>query len=260
LSYSDIAQAQSGCQNLCLGIVDKLPREVRDIIYEYVVTPDTVYVGTQYLTNVGDPCENDLGARFWNENYVGTQMTAELAQTWYRVSLFYFWEREKNDYIIDRFMAQDRWGISIKPYEHITRVRFDVGDTRLLNRTHWRGPDPLFQELVGSFTAPLRKLQEYHLPSYVKFTIRVHTYGSLSTKYLSGHSLAIAVQQLLDELHRVKANGHRFTVQWSEVYNLEFDSRDDDMLAATWCSKLEEVSRIAPCFVKSELIASSRRL
>jgi hypothetical protein len=77
-------------RHFCEKIVTRLPLELRSIIYEDLITPDYIYVGPQYLTNMGRPCENDRDAHFWSADYVGEAMFIELAQCWYRVSLFYF--------------------------------------------------------------------------------------------------------------------------------------------------------------------------
>lgn len=62
--------AQKSCQLLCDKVINRISRELRDLIYQHVVKADCIYVGLQYLSNRGHPCENERNAHHWDVRYV----------------------------------------------------------------------------------------------------------------------------------------------------------------------------------------------
>jgi hypothetical protein len=232
--------AQAICLHFCKKLLSKLPRELRDIVYEYVVTPDYIYAGQLYLSNVGQPCENDPGAHWWDADFVGQSMQIEFVQTWYRVSLFYFWERAKNADVIDRFMKLDRWGLGLQPYEWISNVRFDLGDGVLHNEYCINGRHD-FQRYPATLTAPFKALHQFRFPQRVRFLIRIHTYGSLQNQCLAGGDLRTTLEEIVANLQLLRSAGHRFTVQWSEIRNLEFESKDCTFSSGAWHDKIATI-------------------
>jgi hypothetical protein len=231
--------AQAICKSLCQMVTTKLPRELRDLVYEHSITPDIVYVGPQYLTNEGQPCENDRDAHHWDARYVGDAMAVELAQTWYRLSLFYFWQKAKHGEIIERFMKSDRWNFGINPYEHISRVRFDLGDDVLHSRGHFCTPTAAYPTKL---TMPFKMLAKFRFPNRVQFLIRIHTYGSLDVGCLSGEDLHHTLEEIIADLKGLMTHNHRFNVQWSELGNLEFGSVDCQLSASSWKEDIAGVS------------------
>jgi hypothetical protein len=230
-------------RHFCEKIVTRLPLELRSIIYEDLITPDYIYVGRQYLTNMGRPCENDRDAHFWSADYVGEAMFIELAQCWYRVSLFYFWDKAHNTEVIERFMACDRWGLDIQPHEHLSRVRFDLSDRDTHTPFHM-GPTTkcIPQDYATTLCAPLRSFTQFRFPNRVRFLIRIHTLGSLESNCFHDDTLLETLEELLSDLRVFRAGGHRFNVQWSEASNLEFESADCTLSAEVWQRDMEKVS------------------
>jgi hypothetical protein len=239
--------AQAICQNFSRKVLSKLPRELRDVVYECLVTPDYVYVGTEYFTNTGLPCEHDRDAHFWSSDYVGDVMKADLVQTWYRTSLFYLWNRAKNYEVISRFLTSDRWGVGLKPHEHIARVRFDLGDSLIHQpgvRIHYPGGQMqescLDSRYTAALTAPLKTFLAYGFPDRAHFLIRIHTLGSLETSCLSGELLRETLEAIVADLAKLRAAGQRWTVQWSELPDLEFTSSQRDLTAEGWKTSIEK--------------------
>lgn len=72
--------SKSACRQLCEKVIMRLLRELRDLISEFLITPDYIYAGLQYLINEGMPCENDRDAHFWDKEYAGETMSLELIQ------------------------------------------------------------------------------------------------------------------------------------------------------------------------------------
>ncbi|KAH8722995.1 hypothetical protein GQ44DRAFT_711175 [Phaeosphaeriaceae sp. PMI808] len=233
--------AQASCQRICKSLYSKLPRELRDTIYEDIVEPDNVYAGIQYLENRGNPSEESRDAHYWDTKYVGETVRVELIQTWYRVSMFYFWDRKKNDEIIDKFFSFDRWGMGLKPHEYLSRVRFDLGDEILHNgscRSAYGG-ECVPKEYPAILTSHLKRMAQFCFPNRVQFLIRIHTYGSLRLGCLQGARLEETLKEILDNFMVLYSAGHRFTVQWSEIENLEFSSGYGTLSVEAWKAGIE---------------------
>ncbi|KAH7069764.1 hypothetical protein BKA63DRAFT_493973 [Paraphoma chrysanthemicola] len=238
--------SQAICLHFSKKVLAKLPREMRDIVYEYLVEPDYIWVGTEYFTNTGPPCDVQRDAHFWSPAYVGDAMQAEIVQTWYRTSLFYLWNRAKNHELIERFLTQDRWGIGVLPHEHISRLRFDLGDNLIHQReirVHVPGGSRqercLDERYVPALTAPLKTVVRFTFPNRAHFLIRIHTLGSLETACLSGTLLDKTLEEILADLKTLKARGQRWTVQWTELPNLEFTSTERELSPLAWNEAIE---------------------
>lgn len=186
-----VSYSKDECRQLCAKILTALPRELRDVICAYVVHPDYIWVGPQYLTNEGKPCEKDQDAHFFKESYVGEIMLVELAQAWYRHTLFYFWNKAQNASVVKRFMTTDRWGLDIIPHEHISRVRFDLGSKTLHSAFNCRESHSLcdVDDFPDLLVQPLKSLAQFSIPNRAHFMIRVHTLGSLLEGCFSGKVL-----------------------------------------------------------------------
>ncbi|OAK96761.1 hypothetical protein IQ06DRAFT_380326 [Phaeosphaeriaceae sp. SRC1lsM3a] len=246
VTYSEVF-----CQQLCAKILTAFPRELRDNIYQYVVTPDYIYAGPQYLTNEGIPCEKDRDAPFFKDSYVGKMVLVELAQTWYRHTLFYFWDRARNADVVERFMVTDRWGLGIKPHEHISRVRFDLGSQTLHSQGNCGRASSKFCDVDGFLNLlvePLKSLAHFSIPNRAHFLIRIHTLGSLQNQCLASigsKGLRPLLEDLLTELKKLRSDGHQFIVQWSELGDLEFSSsRGKETCALTaeaWQKEVRDV-------------------
>jgi hypothetical protein len=233
--------SQAICKHFCNRLLTKLPRELRDIIYEHTVAPDYIYVGPQYLQHSERPCEIDRDAHYWDADYTGGVVSAELVQTWYRITLFYFWDRARNSEVINEFMTFDRWGRGIKPHEHISRVRFDLGDNKFYSRAPPPGVvcmPPTYSDIL---TGPLKSFRQFHFPQRVMFVIRIHTMGSLVAGCFTDAALLSLLEAVLAELEALKLAGHRFTVQWSEIRNLEFSSNNCVLSADAWKEDIDKV-------------------
>jgi hypothetical protein len=230
-------------RHFCEKIVTRLPLELRSIIYENLITPDYIYVGPQYLMNTGRPCENDRDAHFWSADYVGEAMFIELVQCWYRVSLFYFWDKAHNIEVIERFMACDRWGLDITPHEHLSRVRFDLSDRDTHTPLHMSPTTKCIpQNYAMTLCAPLRSFAKFRFPNRVRFLIRIHTLGSLESNCFHDDTLHETLEELLSNLRVFRAGGHRFDVQWSEAGNLGFGSADCTLSTEVWQREIAKVS------------------
>ena len=234
--------AKATCLSLCEKVRIALPREIRDIIYDYLHAHDIIYVGPEYLCKSDQPCESDRGAHYWDAAYVSDAMKLELVESWYRTTLFYFYDKANNIQVVDRFLVTDRWGLDIRPHDFICRVRFDLGpgDNKLHNTPHCCN----VMGLADTLTKPLKNLHQ--LPNYTHFFIRIHTYRGLEFGCLAGEELQRTVESLTSDLKALRAAGHRFILQWPELHDLEFCSKSCGYEPDVWIERIEDVGISEP--------------
>ncbi|KAH7397390.1 hypothetical protein BKA66DRAFT_454273 [Pyrenochaeta sp. MPI-SDFR-AT-0127] len=246
--YSGLEKlAKIYCRPLCDDVCRILPREIRDIIYSYVHSHDTIYVGPEYISNRGQPCESDRGAHYWDAEFVGKEMRNEIVESWYRSTLFFFYDQANNARVVDQFLVLDRWELGLKPRDYICRVRFNLGASGHLLHGDVKCQGPQLGQLrcmvIGLaevLTNPLQNMRQ--LPNHVHFFIRIHTYRSLEFRCLIGEELERTVETLVKDLKSLSAAGHRWVVQWSELSDLEFRSRSGVYDVDLWMKEIEEAS------------------
>lgn len=219
-----------------------LPLEVRDMIYAFVHAIDTIYVGPEYLTRRGQPCESDRGAHYWDAAYVSELGAFEMVSSWYRTSTFYFYDKAQNNRVIEEFFTMDRWEMGLRPERLITRVRMDLGPTS--NKLHNSHRCCRVIGLASTLTQPLKLM--HLLPNYAHFFIRLHTYQGITHGCIAEPELADILTVLLRDLETLYKAGHRFVVQWSELDDLEFSYANCGFSVDEWMARIAAVRDILP--------------
>jgi hypothetical protein len=111
--------AMSSCQAICEDMQKKLPRELRDNIYECIIGKDIVHkVTTKYSRRL----EDTYNTHFCDAKYMGRITKSELAETWYRLVLF----KIPSGVDIERFLHRDMWQLGLIPYRHIHKVTYGL--------------------------------------------------------------------------------------------------------------------------------------
>lgn len=237
---------QEPCKQLCATILETLPRELRDMIYDNLHAHDTIYVGPEYMRKSVQPCETDRGAHYWDAEYVGQEMQRELVESWYRTTLFYFYDKANNAEVVTQFLDTDRWALDVKPRSVICRVRFDLdasgGKLHTSSSLSTMARDFTqdcchLKGLSKTLTRPLNNLGL--LPNHVHFFIRVHTLGAFELGCLDTDELERTVAVLVEDLEGLHFAGHRFVVQWPELEDLEFRSRPGGYSSSEWMQRLQ---------------------
>jgi hypothetical protein len=104
----DCAQyAIMSCQILCSAIYGRLPREIRDMIHEYVATPDSPW-------------------HCWDPDYLGENTEHEVLETWYRAQVF----KVKFGYLRDNILPPKSRLTIERLHEFVTNIVFTVDPNR----------------------------------------------------------------------------------------------------------------------------------
>ncbi|KAL6709838.1 hypothetical protein ACN47E_000623 [Coniothyrium glycines] len=235
--------AKETCLALCAAVYHGLPREIRDYIYNYTHANDTLYVGPEYMHRTVHPPESDRDAHYWDANYVGQDMVREMVESWYRTSLFYFYDKVNNASVVDRFLVTDRWNLGLKPRDFIRKVKLELGpNAYYFHDGHTQWNDCRFLNWAERLTEPLQYLHQ--LPNHVHFTIRVHTHGALRAGCFHAEELQNLLDILIGHLREFRRSGHRLVVQWVDLEDLEISSRNDELAPDVWLQRLLEVARV----------------
>lgn len=219
--------AKKSCRSLCDRIYYDLPREMRDNIYGFLHGHETIYVGPEYFGQTKQPCETDRDAHYWDLEFVGEDIQREIIESWYRTTLFYFYDKHHNHEVITRFLDTDRWQLGIKPRHFICKTRFELDASQSLRTT--------------SGIQPLENL--HLLPNHVSFFIRIHTYRDVQKDPLTLKCLKRTVRDLHRSLHALRVAGHKYIVQWPDYGNLEFNRDHYDLTVEEWMGRLEAERR-----------------
>ncbi|KAI4709350.1 hypothetical protein J4E89_006099 [Alternaria sp. Ai002NY15] len=75
------------CRELCDNVIATLPRELRDMIYEYVLSS---VVRDVAALPTSEPTSSKSGPRYWQAENVGDATSKEILEVWYRLVRFHF--------------------------------------------------------------------------------------------------------------------------------------------------------------------------
>ncbi|CBX96270.1 hypothetical protein LEMA_P111890.1 [Plenodomus lingam JN3] len=225
-------QAKKSSRLLCSCIYYDLPREVRDMIYGFLHAHETIYVGPEYFDQTKQPCETDRDAHYWDVDYVGADVQREIVESWYRTTLFYFYDKHNNIEVVTKFLNTDRWQLGIKPRHFIRKARFE------LDASH-PPANMRIEDVHEHTTQGIRPLKNLHLlPNHVSFFIRIHTYGDVKQYLLPSEWMQSIVGDLHRSLNALHRAGHKFVVKWPDYEDLEFNRNDCSLSADEWMERL----------------------
>jgi len=74
------------CRELCENAIATLPRELRDMIYEYVLSSEVRDVAA---LPTSEPTSSKVGPHYWKAEKVGDATSKELLEVWYRLVRFH---------------------------------------------------------------------------------------------------------------------------------------------------------------------------
>lgn len=87
LKSVDDQQSKSACLSVCSAVQTRLPRELRDMIFKYLLLEDGVHARLFHYYNTLDP---KAPRHYWNKEFTGDATIRELTESWYRSVRFDF--------------------------------------------------------------------------------------------------------------------------------------------------------------------------
>lgn len=127
--------AMESSKALCSKIYDQLPREIRDLVYDYLLGCFRIRVhGNVFYSECccregitppyfhsqpASKLDRIADSHYWCVDIVGKGMQRELAEIWYRNGVF---ELGHQTSLLQRFLTEDRWGLGLSPSKLIKFV------------------------------------------------------------------------------------------------------------------------------------------
>lgn len=159
--------AKAECLALTHIVVTKLPRELRDMIYQHLSTRAFEQIEREHFRTTLDPLTrlysydqarwkaSHFPSHFWDPAYVGAHFFSELVQNYYTTSTFVFGDDPD---VLKRFLRKDELGLGLQPQDlvahvqvHLNAVAFHRGSFRGYMFGQVRAPERLREVLGGLF-------------------------------------------------------------------------------------------------------------
>jgi hypothetical protein len=127
--------AQSECLTLTSLLLQKLPRELRDMIYAHLSTRHAEQIEREYFRTTLDPLTRlysydferwktqHFPEHFWDLSYVPAPFYRELVENYYRTSTFLF---PSDSGVMKRFLGTDELRIGVLPKELVSNVEIRI--------------------------------------------------------------------------------------------------------------------------------------
>lgn len=107
------------CRNIGPAMYKRLPRELRDMVYEYLTTSKLHTTSiTAYLAVENSNTDILCPERYWRASVIGSEVAHELKESWYRNTTF----RVDGNMSIKTLLDKDRFGIGLEPRDLINKL------------------------------------------------------------------------------------------------------------------------------------------
>ncbi len=176
-----IRYGKSTCLPICQAMQQKLPRELRDLVYDYLLynplLPGMNRVwqgetsqrcnGCHFHNNFSSSCRKHGLGHLRNVEYLGSGTVEELAEMWYRASEFEL----SQAYTLDTLVRENPWNVSFNPTTLINKVYVRISKRDILEKddseNKWKVPTEISQNLK-SILLPL-----FHIKAGAKIEVRI---------------------------------------------------------------------------------------
>jgi hypothetical protein len=112
-------EAKESCQQICSSI-QKLPRELRDIIHSYLLLEDGIPARSYNTLNPKAP---KAPRHYWSKDYIGAATLYELTETWHRSARFDF---DRNLDFLPHLLAQEDSTLRCQRSQLVTKMSFKI--------------------------------------------------------------------------------------------------------------------------------------
>jgi hypothetical protein len=211
-----------------------LPREMRDMIYFHIITSVYAEFGSKC------PVGHHLRVAF-----VGENMQCEMAESWYRTSLFTVDEKyneTRRRMRTGRVLEEDVFGMGFIPDQLVSNLQVIYTIDRTPSFAKHRFNARSVYKTIRETTTLARKLELLtSLPYRVHFTAVVKSWDFFDHGYLS---VPVLVQHLLSKilskLQKTKKVGKTLKIIFLELDDLEFNAEDALLRPQAWLERIEE--------------------
>ena len=129
--------AAAQCLPICTTVCDKLPCELRDMIYRYIIRQSSIFLDKEILADFLHPDGRSKGEdtpifptgisnrttiayeHLWDRDYSGEFFCSELMEAWYRNTTFSFVECR----LVPDFLNDPRFGHGVPPREWVRKIK-----------------------------------------------------------------------------------------------------------------------------------------
>jgi hypothetical protein len=120
LKLSEEQQSRTECLRVCMAVQKHLPREIRDMIFGYLLLEDGVHARLFHYYNTLDP---KAPRHYWNRNFTGDATLRELTESWYRSVRFDF---DRSLDFLPHLLAQVDTTLQYKRQELVGKASFKI--------------------------------------------------------------------------------------------------------------------------------------
>jgi hypothetical protein len=113
-------QSRTECLSVCTAVQKHLPRELRDMIFGYLLLEDGVHARLFHYYNTLDP---KAPRHYWNKDFTGDATLRELTESWYRSVRFDF---DRSLDFLPHLLAQVDTTLQCKRQEMIGKASFKI--------------------------------------------------------------------------------------------------------------------------------------
>ena len=113
-------QSKQACLSVCLAVQHRLPRELRDMIFGYLLLEDGVHARLFHYYNTLDP---KAPRHYWDKEFTGHATLRELTESWYRSVRFDF---DRSLDFLPHLLAQVDTTLQCTRQELIGRASFKI--------------------------------------------------------------------------------------------------------------------------------------
>ena len=116
--------AQQSCRALCTAMQSKLPRELRDMIYDHILSPardEPIFINNDYFEDVDEPYRDIVAgfaeergygyAHMCSEEFVDLDTMSEFARRWYYHTKLWLYLTPTE---VAEFFETDIWGLGLE--------------------------------------------------------------------------------------------------------------------------------------------------
>ena len=238
--------AAARCLPICTTVCDKLPRELRDMIYQYIIGESIVKIDKEVLASFLFCFEVGVTPMFpagftnrtniayehlWDQDYSGKLFYSELIEAWYRNTTFSLVECR----LVPYFLNNSRFGYGVQPREWVRKIKIIRITTTESVLSIYRGEEKAYNIKTGD----LDNLKDLLKLTRVIFDFDA-AFSSLPTYHDNYRRFVLTdLKEMFPKIQDLLDRECRVSVMFSSMGPIEM--RRDELTSRIWEDKLEAI-------------------